>query len=43
MLRLKAVSYLQSRTEGGKMFQILGWAETRNACELKLRSLRGTE
>ena len=31
------LSDLQSRTDGGKMFQMLGWAENRKAYELKWR------
>jgi len=37
------VSDLQSRTEGGKVFQILGCAEIWKALEPKLRLLRGTD
>jgi len=34
---------LQSQTEGGKVFQILGWTETWEAHEPKLRLRRGTD
>jgi len=42
-LRLKAVIDLQSQTEGGKLFQILGRTETQNALEPELRLWHGTD
>jgi len=41
-LRLKAVGDLQSRTEGGKIFQIRGWVESWKPLEPKLRLSRGS-
>jgi len=34
---------LQSRTEGGKVFRILGWAETCKALQQKLTLWRGID